>query len=286
MNIAKLSLNGQSFADDVARTTGIVVEEVSKAANLATYTFQRQTGPGAIVGRSIAEARLFIVKGKVFGGTKALLQAAINRLDAAVRPDDLLNSPLLPMQWEDRAGNGFKASVQVTKMPEYSGEVGDLFLDFEFQVLSPSATYSGSVDHSSAGAVGEFGGNTLPNLLPNVLADVTTGALTITNAGNYPAPFKVTVSGAILEPKVFNATNGRFYGLTGRATSSLVLDGTASPFTAKDGDTDVSGWREPGSTTPLLSVGANTLIVLGKSWTFGPTPPTVTIQWNDAYIQS
>jgi phage-related protein len=120
---------------------------------------------------------------------------------------------------------------------------------------------------------------TLPALYPAILGGET-GAFTVTNAGDYPAPVKITIVGTVEDPNVRNVLNGRYYRLTGVTTTNLVIDGTAAPFTVEDGGLDVSGYRAAGSVTPMLSPGANTLAVTG---TFTGTP-VVTVQWNDTFI--
>jgi hypothetical protein len=277
-----VTVNGKSFSGATARTNRVSLERFTQDVTLATFQLQKQTAAGTILGRAVPAGRLFTLSGKVFG-TDAERQAGIDWVNAACAPDDLISaSPLFDLTWYDLDGTQFKTRAQVYEMPTWEHNVSSPVASWTFRLLSPDATFKGYVDESSAGSGSMFGGMTLSTVLPATMGG-DTYLFTLTNAGNYPAPLKVTVTGAITDPQIRNLTNGRRYGLTGRATSSLVMDATVAPFSVLDAGSDVSGFRSAGSVSPMLSPGVNTLAVSGAL--VDPlTPPSVTFEWNDTYI--
>lgn len=279
-----VTLNGKSFSGATARTNRVSLEKFDQDCQLATFQLAKQTAPGTILGRSVAAGRLFTLSGKVFG-TDAERQAGIAWVNAACAPDDLISaSPLLDLSWYDLIGTQFKTRAQVYEMPTWQHEVGSPVASWTVRLLSPDATFKGATDLTSSGPASFSGGMVLSTVLPAAMGG-DTFVFSLVNAGNYPAPLKVTVTGAITDPQIRNLTNGRRYGLTGRATSLLVVDGTSAPFLVTDAGADVSGFRSAGSVSVMLSPGANSVAVSGAL--VDPlTPPSVTFEWNDTFISA
>lgn len=281
MLVRNVTLNGISFSGELARANRVVLDSFKNDARLATFTLERQTSPGTVVGRSVAQGRLYSIKGNVFG-TDAERQAGIDLVNAAVRPDDLISgTALLELAWEDLAGRLLKADVQVYSLPEWEHDVASPVASFSFELLSPDATFKGFSNQSRNVAISTVGGFVMPAVVPVILGG-DPGAFTATNSGNYPAPVRVEIIGSIQDPKITNRNNGRFYGLTGITTTQFVLDGTIRPLSVTDEGSDVSGYRTAGSVTPMLVPGDNLISITG---TFSPSaPPLVRFTWNDTYI--
>jgi len=269
------------FSGDSARANRVLLDGFRNETRLATFTLDRQTSQGTVVGRSVAQGRLITIRGKVFG-TDEERQDGMDLVNSAVVPDDLISgTPLLEMYWQDLAGRTFKTNVQVYAMPTWEHDTASPVASFEFTLISPDATFKGDTDNIRQVQVSTVGGFILPAVVPVVLGG-DPGAFTATNSGNYPAPVRVEILGEITDPKITNRNNGRFYGLDGVTTTSLVIDGTVKPLSVKDGTSDVSGYRLTGSLTPMLMPGDNLISITGT--TDPLAPPTVRILWNDTYI--
>jgi hypothetical protein len=281
MLVKNVTLNGVGFSDADARANRVVLDSFKNDVQLATFTLGRQTSPGTVVGRSVAQGRLFTVKGRVFG-TEAERQAGVDLVNSAVRPDDLISgTSLLELVWEDFAGRMFKTAVQVYAMPEWEHEKADSVASFSFDLISPDATFDGFEDKSRNVTISNVNGAVMPFVVPLVLG-ADPGAFSANNAGNYPAPIRLEIIGEIENPKVTNRNNGRFYGLSGVTTTQFVLDATVRPLSVTDDGDDVSGFREAGSVTPMLMPGDNLISITGI---YSPSaPPLVRMYWNDTYI--
>lgn len=281
MLVKNVTLNGIKLGSAESSENNIALTGFKRDVQLATFVLDRQTSPGSIVGRTLAKGRLYTITGFAFG-TPEQKAAAMDVLAQAVRPDDLISGqPLIELLWQDFSGRNFRAEVQVYSMPEWTHENGDALAEFTFNLLSPSASYFGENPKARSVSLSTLGGMVFPTLLPKTLGG-DPGAFVATNDGDYPAAVKIEVNGSIQDFKIRNIRNGRFYALSGVTTSALVIDGTKSPFTAKDGTVDVSGYRVAGSVTPMLLPGDNQISITGV---FNPLlPPTVTFSWSDTYI--
>ena len=110
----------------------------------------------------------------------------------------------------------------------------------------------------------------LPAKMNNKVNDFT-----ITNAGNYPAGCKVTISGYALNPKI---TIGERWFKLNTTTTTLVIDSTESQLTATNEGVNVLPYRVSGSKTPLVMPGAN--VVVFECENLDPLA-TVLVEWNN-----
>lgn len=119
--------------------------------------------------------------------------------------------------------------------------------------------------------------------LPFQLYQDTPASATCVNAGNHDAPPVITVAGPTTDPKVTNATTGKYVLLTGltlAAGQSVVIDANKRTILRNDG-TDLSGYWGSGSSWWVLTPGSNAITLLDG--TPSAIQATCTIQWRDTY---
>lgn len=101
----------------------------------------------------------------------------------------------------------------------------------------------------------------------------------MTNNGNKPAPFYISVIGSLDTPAITNLTNGQsmYFSVN---TSILEVDNRARPYTAKDVGVNIKSYKTGGFV--YLDPGANSILVSCSNFTTSGMGD-VTIIFRDTY---
>lgn len=285
MLVRNFTYKGVSLSESVARSTKILVQKVDKPINMRTQVFERQNWHGSFTSGTLASGRLFTVRGVIFGATRADRAIGQEIINGIIVPESNPGTGVgfYDMLFTDDSGNVHLTSAKVYSMPTYGRDIGSDIIDFSFELYAEDPRTTSQALNDEAGGLGYYGGVSLPAALPFALDSHSIGKITVTNAGNFAASCKVTVTGTVENTRIHNHTNGRYYGVS-TTTTEFVHDDTGSEFSVTDAGVDVSGYRIAGGRIVTLEPGDNDILVTGSNYPSDSV--TVSVQWRDTFMTS
>jgi hypothetical protein len=239
-------------------SSGLVVENVTgwDSPNIRTTVVDLPEDDGAIAGKSFLGQRPWTLEGRVGVHLSAAgRNLAVSNLQSAARGlrlDALAKSSPsgLPAMQSACRLVGLRVSAQYLK-------------NFQLQFVSADPrAYSQTLNSQSATGASP--------------------AVTCVNAGNFPAPTTITITGPVTNAVITNSTNGDVFYLDTSVASGHTCVIDFLPRTCKDGGTDDYRYiRFPSSVWLALNPGTNALTLTG-SGTTGATG--LQVQWRDAWV--
>lgn len=285
MIIKDLTYKWVSLSDTLSSTTKIVVLSVDKSVQLRTATFDKANYHGANSSYTLASWRLFTINWVIHGATKTDRWTWQNILNGIIKPESIpseTNKGFYDLTWKNDNWQDMKASCKVYSMPKYSHENGSPLIEFEFELYSEDATYTGTTDNTANGWYGIYGGVALPTPMSFELNDYI-GEFSVNNLWNFSSKCKIQVVGAISSPKIQNITMGQYYGVF-TATTNFIVDARSTPIITDNG-TDISAYRMSGSQYIEIIPWINSIILQGSDYSADSTVAII-ITYKDTYISS
>ncbi len=278
MIIHNVKFNWYDLSDALAGTNNLVLEDVNKTVELRIEIFNKQNSSGGVSTDALASPRLFTFSGTIFwdrAGSQNWQELLSNMLRLWDGKKEL--------SWEDDGGNKYKTQAKLYSMPRYTTNIDNDIVWFTFELLSDNAEYISFESKITTGGLGVLGGTTLWVTLWTTLSWIIDD-FTVNNLGDFRALTRVEIQWELVNPKLQNLTNGKFYQLS-RTTTDLIYDNTSDPVTVTDMWINVRGDRVSGSTGIVLEPGENNLILISDNYSV-ENDITVKITYNDTFLKS
>lgn len=272
-----------SLSDSLFPTNHFIIERVTRDVKLRTDIFNRENGHGSITGTTLASGRLFSFSGRIVGFNNATLQDGMDILNNIIKPEWLIGeNELYDLTWKDFDGNEFTVKAKVYSMPQYTRDTASPVVEFTFELYAPDAVYTGVTEHTWSGGMWTIGGWIFPALLP-LGGSGAVGYVDVVNAGSFQANVRIEISGTVVNPKIINLTNSRYYGLT-MTTTDVVYDNTVKPIIVTDAWVSVTGNRTAWSKWVTLNPWSNRILLHGDN--YNNLSVVMTIKWRDTSIHT
>lgn len=172
------------------------------------------------------------------------------------------NEGLITVKYTDPLGRDLQATAKIFSYPRFSRPIREGFkLSFQIVLKSADPTIEAQAATESNGVRGYLaGGITLPTKLSTLSPIVHEQTLSIVNLGNTYANPKITIHGALTNPRIESLTTGKFMALnyTIAAGDYIVLNTADGTIVDQDG-VDISGDLVGGSEFIKLISGTNEL---------------------------
>jgi len=278
MLIHNVNFNWYSLSDSIAKSNNLVLEDVEKTVDLRIEIFNKQNSNGGISTDWLASPRLFTFSGTIFGD-RAWSQNWQELLSNMLRLWDWKKE----LSWEDDGWNKYKTQAKLYSMPVFSTNIDNDIVWFTFELLSDNAEYISFESKTTTGGLGVLGGITLWTTLWTTLSWII-DSFTVNNLWDFRALTRVEITGNLVNPKLQNLTNWKFYQLN-RTTNNLIYDNTSDPVIVTDDGVNVRWDRASGSTGIVLEPWENKLILISDNYSIDNTV-TVKITFNDTFLKS
>lgn len=309
-----------SFSDDLALVNNLVLHDVKKSISLRTNIYEKNSYHWTNSSLTLWSGRVITFTWKIFGISDEERANWQDRLNAIIRPEWIFTDDkwFYELSWYEDNWQKVKAQAKVYSMPTYNTEVWSKEIDFSFDLYVENSTFQWYEDKSNKTiATTIMWWHTLPMTLPAILnwyiiitftespiTDVEWEILTdvelneileivqewawsfpnANNLWNFEAPCRIELVWDLVNPKITNLANWRFYWLN-TTISSLVLDNTWKEFIVEDNWINVKQYRQTWSKQLFLSPGVNEFIVYADNLSIN-TNYQITIYFNDTYINS
>jgi hypothetical protein len=184
---------------------------------------------------------------------------------------------------------GWASPRQVTGRPGHGGIPIDL--DFQYNVAQSFAIelvcsdpliYDSTLQTNSAGLPSPTAGLTFPATPNFVFGASTGGSFQVTNLGNYPAPFQITITGPCTNPLITLGSQFLGFTVTLGASDSLVIDTHSFAHSAVlNGTASRAGTILTGSSWLTLPPGVSTIGVASSD--SSPVTALFTGAWRSSW---
>ena len=247
----------------------------------------RQDFHGVRANPTFAEGRLITVSGEIFSVTKASRGTARNTIDDIFHIEDFpaLASEFKKLEFTDDDGTEWFIWAKVYSMPDYSHrDRGDPIINFTFELFAQDPLIRSKNIQEANGIDGLWGGTTLPVTLPVQLSGAI-NQFEVINAGNFAAPAKITITGEITNPKVFNLTTGRYFEITTSMSpgDELIIDTDLG--TVELNGVNALANRAAGSNWLFVNSGSNFFVLTGDSFDYDDQgKATIKVEWYNTKI--
>jgi len=239
----------------------------------------RQDFHGVISNPTFMEGRLIEISGQIFNTSK-LSRGTIRKTVQDIFkfesfPDE--GTEFKTLSFLDDDGTSWFIMCKMYRALEFSNERADPIIQFNGELFAQDPIIRGSSIVTASGYYGRIGGVTLEDMLPFSM-DEAIGAFSGTNSGNIAAATKVTISadtGTIVNPKIMNYTNRKFYKVntTLAIGEQLIIDSGILGGTPSVTKIDVFGestavdyLRASGSNLIYANAGANQFLLIGDDF--------------------
>ncbi len=250
------------------------------------FTSSRQDFHGSISKPTFADGKLIDIQGEIFSTSKTSRGTVKNIVANLFKVQDFpdAENELKKLEFTDDDTTEWFIWCKVYTMPDYENPRGEPVIVFILQLYAPDPLVLSKNIQSSNGIYGLLGGVTLPVELPTALFSVL-NKITCVNSGNFAAKAKLTITGAITNPKIYNLTTGRFFkmNLAMNAGDVLILDTTDA--TADLNGVNVLANRVDGSNWLFVNSGTNHFLLAGDDFDFdNQNKATIKVEWYNTKI--
>ena len=239
--------------------------------NVATrnYVTSRQDWHGTIAKPTYADGRIIDVRGEIFHTSKhqrGIIRDVIADL-FKIQDFPSEDNEFKKLEFTDDDDTDWFMWAKVYTMPEYQHERGEPIIGFSTQLYASDPLIYSKNPVVVSGIYGLFGGITLPVELPTDL-DGGLNVITCTNNGNFSAKAKITITGQIQKPKIYNLLTGRFFKLNIDVNQgdTLIIDTNNSSVTLNGNS--VLANRTAGSNWLFVNSGTNYFLLMGDDFDF------------------
>jgi len=251
-------------------------------------SLNRQDFHGVISNPTFARGRLMTVSGQVFAVTKATRGTAQRAIEDIFILQDFPTqaNEFKVLQFKDDDDSDWFINAKVFSTPSFTNPRGESVTTFTCELFAQDPIIRSLTQNSVSGNYALLGGVTLPTTLPIAL-DGVLGSFSGTNTGNFASPCVVTITGDIVNPRIYNLTTGRYFGYTGTLTASggdsLVIDTEAN--TMELNGVNVLANRYTGSNWIFAQSGANNFVLIGDDFDVdNQTKASVTVAFYNTRI--
>lgn len=311
-----------TFSDDTATINNIVLQDVKKSITLNTTIFNKQTYHGSVLSNTLASGRLFTFSWQIFWKTREERANGQKKLNDIIKPEWIFwdTKGFYELSFFQDDGTKVKCNARVYSMPDYTTTIEQNYIiNFTFDLFVENSYFVSFENKQTDQTVSTIiGWNKLQNKLPNKLnwfTVVTYSQANITdiddfilidvewneimdlvqdpswsfpnanNLWNFVWPVRIEVIWELLNPKVTNLTNWRFYWLTWITTNHLIIDNTWSNFIVEDNWVNLKSYRASWSKQLYISPWINEFNVTADNLSLDENYQ-IKIIYNDYYINN
>jgi hypothetical protein len=277
-----------TVADGIANKW-MVVDIVWNTTTVENSEVSRQDWHGIISNPTYARSRLITITGVVYSNIatdRATKGTARNAIDSLFQLETFpaTANGFYDLEFTDDDGTDKVLKAKVYSKIDYTAEVAENYANFSVNLIAQDPIILGKTLRTGSGGYGIVGGMVLPTTLP-VSLNGGVGSFSLTNYGNFASPVVARVTGDILNPKVLNITNNRFFKVNRQLDDMSTLTIDSSAKTAEVNQTNVLGARGDGSVWLYADVGVNHFILLGDDFDPDDTDKaTLTVEFYDAWL--
>lgn len=287
--------NGQDFSEtlfDKVTGQGIKLTDVTWH-NLVTTDDQnnRQGEHGIDVSATFIRGRVISISGEIHANSRSKRNKLMQSLQNTFSPPNfpnVQNRGFHNFEFTDDDGLDWIIVAKMTRMPAYDPRFDDFTITpFTVQLIAEDESIFGTVINQVNHSEGFYGGNTLPNFLPNTLDDYGI-AINLINSGTWKAALKTTITAN--QPtgpnmRVVNTATDQFIGVqTPLAQGDVLVIDTFDNTILKNG-TNFSADRITGSIFHFLQPGDNSFIVRDDAQIIGDgLSVDVSFEWRNTKI--
>ncbi|MEV7973309.1 hypothetical protein [Cellulomonas sp. NPDC089187] len=274
MTIGDLVISGR---DDEAGVS-IVLGDLDGAAGSPAPTLattQRSLGHGVWTGGSYLGGRSIAVSGWIHGDDPEAAAAGRDRLKSAITLD---RTDLVLVDGKDRRSTTVRRDGEVIVT-----RITDRTFSWSAQVIAEDPRWYGEWQERSTGVPTSTGGLAVPFTVPVVIAStVTSGEVSLINAGTIAAPVTVRFDGPLTGPSVRHTRTGRTVALSSALelaegehlivqmdTRQVLAQGTASRsrlLTRREWSEALPGENTWAFTTATAGPGARMTVTTRSAW--------------------
>lgn len=263
------------------RTAGWYADVKWSGLTTRNFVRSRQDYHGTISNPTFADGKLIEVRGEIFSTSKSARGTSRNVVANLFKIEDFPaeDNELKRLEFTDDDATSWFIMAKVYTMPEYTHERGDPVISFFAQLYAPDPLLKSAVMQTESGIYGLWGGLSLPVELPDDLIG-TINPVECLNSGNFAAKAKITVTGEITNPKIYNLTTGRYFkfNITMVAGDVLIID--TEEATAELNGVNAMGDRVAGSNWLFVNSGTNFFLLTGDNFEFDDqSKATIKIDW-------
>lgn len=259
-----------------------------KWTGLTTRNFvtPRQDFHGTISNPTFADGKLIDVSGEIFSTAKSERGSSKNIVANLFKIEDFPaeDNELKRLEFTDDDDTDWFIMAKVYTMPAYDHERGDPIINFSCQLYAPDPLILSADLQTQSGIYGLWGGISLPVELPTDLAG-TVNQITCINSGNFAAKATITITGEIVNPKIYNLTSGRFFKIntTMIAGDILIIDTEAA--TVELNGVNALADRADGSNWLFVNSGTNYFLLTGDDFDIDDQDKaTIQVDWYNTKI--
>jgi hypothetical protein len=245
------------------------------------FTSSRQDFHGTISKPTYADGKLIEVKGEIFSANKMTRGTVKNIVANLFKIEDFPadGTELKKLEFTDDDGTDWFIWCKVYTMPDYENDRADPVIVFNVQLYAPDPLVLSAILQSANGIYGLLGGVTLPVELPTALFG-TLNPVTCVNNGNFAGRAKITITGQINNPKIYNLTTGRYFKLNLNMVAGDVLVLDTETAAADLNGVNVLSARADGSNWLFVNSGTNFFLLTGDDFDFDhQNKATIKIEW-------
>lgn len=248
----------------------------------------RQDFHGMVSKPTFAEGRLIPINGEIFSSSK-LTRGAVKNIVAnlfVIESFPAETDEFKKLEFTDDDGTEWFIWAKVYTMPTYENERGDPIIRFFTQLYAENPLIFSKNLQSANGIYGLWGGTVLPVTLPVALSGAI-NSFPCVNSGNFASPAKITITGEVINPKVYNLTSGKFFklNLTVGIGDVLIIDATQATPTATLNGVSVLGDRADGSNWIFMNAGTNDLLLAGDDFDIDDqSKAAIEVEWYNAKL--
>jgi hypothetical protein len=241
--------------------------------------------------------RLITFSGVIVGENEAKVMEIQDKLKLVVglplEPTST-NNGLLTIKYTDPRGRELQTTGKLYSAPRFSRVMRENFkLAFQLVLKSANPDIESQTETTTNGVRGyEAGVIKLPTLMPITMPIVKQQTLTITNLGTTYANPKITINGALTNPRIDNLTTGKFMAFTRTLTvgQKIIIDVKQGTIVDENG-VDITADLDNGSEFIKLKTGAN-IFYLTSDENISANPiatriapaETFTVEHRDTYL--
>jgi len=209
------------------------IENVKNFISYKSEIYDNRNNHWAYTTNVTAGARLFVFSGVIYWNYNQT-STAYAELKKIIKVEDfpsLINRGFYLLKWKDKRWQNVQVKAKVYKSLETTEGTNET-LKFEFTLLAEESFYYSQVEKTIVWGLGRLWGNTLPNILPNILL-WGTDYIEVENMGESKAWLYINIIWELINPRITNLTTGQSMKIVW-TTKNLVVDNREIPFIIKD----------------------------------------------------
>jgi len=275
------------YASRVANGYGVFIQNEVHWTTTRTDVFDRANYHGGYSSETLAGGRLFTFDCIAVWSTKAQRNTIRNTIVAALQPEPnpwASNRGFYDLDFDDDWWNARTVKAKVFTPPTPTNDLDDPLIRFTFELYAEEEKIYWDTEKTTSGTVGYLWGFTLSTPLPYTTAWYI-NIISVTNAGNRAAPFKMQLLGEAVNPKIINLTNGNKYRIE-KTTTNYIFDNRnlnnlpTERLVVMDNWLDIRAYRSSGASI-YLDPWVNELVVITDNH---DTTNTVEFTFRDSYL--